>query len=64
MGIDANDYVFEFGTNTMFSLNMTVEKTFKVLWDGSISLFKDCMLANTNNKSFVSHLLDMRQRTS
>lgn len=34
-----------------------------MLWDGSISFFKDAVLASSTNKQLVQRLLDFRART-
>jgi len=38
-------------------------RSFKVFWDGSLTLFKDAVLASESNKVFVSTLLDHRKAT-
>lgn len=51
--IEHDEYVFEFGDQTVDVLCQEMEKSFKMLWDGSISIMKDTILASKNNKIFV-----------
>jgi len=53
----------EFGEKTMVMLEQAIDNSFKLFWDGSISLFKQCVLASQNNKRFVQHLQDARTKT-
>ena len=41
----------------------SLEHSFKVFWDGSISLFKDTVFSSSNNKDFLNRLLDVRMKT-
>jgi hypothetical protein len=44
----------------MAELNQLLSNSFKVFWDGSISLYKDTVSSSTNNKEFLNKLLDIR----
>ena len=48
----------------MRDLTETINCSFKVLWDGSVSLFKDSILAASNNKDLVSTLLTLREQSA
>jgi len=39
---------------------LLLKTSFKVFWDGSISLYKDTAFSSTNNKEFLNKLLDVR----
>ena len=47
----------------MFEISNALEHSFKVFWDGSISLYKDTVFSSSNNKDFLNKLLDVRCKT-
>lgn len=47
----------------MASLQKALKTTFKIFWDGSISLFQETAFSSTNNKDFLTTLLDVRTNT-
>lgn len=58
-----NEYTLQFGPNTMNEIQGALEHSFKVFWDGSISLYKDTVYSSSNNKEFMYKLLDVRMKT-
>ena len=62
--IHEDEYVLEFGHLTRTQIQREIEASFKLFWDGSISPFKDAVLASETNKIVVSKLLDLRLRTA
>jgi hypothetical protein len=48
----------------MRSLKQAVNQSFKLFWDGSISMFQDTVLSSQNNKEILNTLLEMRTRTN
>ena len=47
----------------MLEISEALEHSFKVFWDGSISLYKDAVSSSSNNKDFLNKLLDVRCKT-
>merc|ERR1719266_235064 len=47
----------------MNELRQLLAHSFKVFWDGSISLYKDTVCSSTNNKEFLNKLLDVRMHS-
>ena len=58
-----SEFVLQYGPQTMEELQHLVGHSFKVFWDGSISLYKDTVMSSTNNKEFLNKLLDVRMHT-
>jgi len=56
--------VLAYGPKTMRSLKQAVNQSFKLFWDGSISMFQDTVLSSQNNKEILNTLLEMRTRTN
>ena len=56
----ADDFLLQYGPQTMAELGHLIGHSFKVFWDGSISLYKDTVSSSTNNKEFLNKLLDTR----
>jgi len=61
--LDSGEYLLQFGPETMSELLHYVSHSFKLFWDGSISLHKDTALSSTNNKDFLNKLLDVRMHS-
>lgn len=61
--IQEDEYALEYGEATTQNMVRELEESFKFLWDGSISFFKDAVLASQTNKHLVQSLLDFRTRT-
>ena len=59
----AEDMVLQYGPETMSELSHLLKHSFKVFWDGSISLYKDTVHSSTNNKEFLNSLLDVRMHS-
>ena len=57
------EFVLEFGPKTIHLLIEAVNCSYKLFWDGSISMFKDTSHSASNNKSFLLRLLEMRLAT-
>ena len=55
-----DEVVLQYGPETMSELVSLLKQSFKVFWDGSISLYKDTVSSSTNNKDFLNKLLDVR----
>ena len=58
-----NEFTLQYGPNTMYEISNALEHSFKVFWDGSISLYKDTVFSSSNNKDFLNKLLDVRCKT-
>lgn len=56
----ADEVVIQYGPETIKELHKLLKSSFKVFWDGSISLYKDTVHSSTNNKEFLNKLLDVR----
>jgi len=58
--LNSAEILLQFGPETMNDLLRLIGSSFKMFWDGSISLYKDTSLSSTNNKEFLNKLLDVR----
>lgn len=58
-----NEFALQYGPSTMSEIVQALDSSFKVFWDGSISLYKDTVFSSSNNKDFLNKLLDMRTKT-
>jgi len=58
-----NEFALQYGPSTMAEITQALDGSFKVFWDGSISLYKDTVFSSSNNKDFLNKLLDMRTKT-
>lgn len=58
-----DEVVLQYGPETMTELASLLKQSFKVFWDGSISLYKDTVSSSTNNKDFLNKLLDVRMHS-
>ena len=58
-----DELILQYGPETMSELAYLISHSFKVFWDGSISLFKDTVHSSTNNKEFLNKLLDIRMHS-
>lgn len=47
----------------MQMLYNAIDKSFKLLWDGSLSVFRETAKSSSTNKTFLLHLLEMRENT-
>lgn len=61
--MNTEDFVLQYGETTMSELGHLLKNSFKVFWDGSVSLYKDTAFSSTNNKDFLNHLLDIRMHS-
>ena len=61
--MNPDEYLLQYGPETMAELNHLLGQSFKVFWDGSISLYKDTAFSSTNNKEFLNKLLDVRMHS-
>ena len=48
----------------MRNLKQAVNYSFKLFWDGSVSMFQDTVLSSQNNKEVLNTLLDMRTKSN
>jgi hypothetical protein len=55
-----DEHLLQYGPKTLNSLCEAVESSFKIFWDGSISLYQDTAKSSTNNKVFLNALLEVR----
>lgn len=53
-----------YGPKTMRNLKQAVNYSFKLFWDGSVSMFQDTVLSSQNNKEVLNTLLDMRTKSN
>ena len=58
-----NEFALQYGPNTIHEISEALEHSFKVFWDGSISLYKDTVFSSSNNKDFLNRLLDVRMKS-
>ena len=61
--MDSTDYILQFGPKTVDMILCAINESFKLYWDGSISMFKETVHSSTNNKQFLMRLLEMRMAT-
>lgn len=61
--MNPDEFLLQYGPDTMKELSHLISHSFKVFWDGSISLYKDTMSSSTNNKEFLNTLLDTRMQS-
>ena len=61
--MEPDDFILQYGPETMSELGHLINHSFKVFWDGSISLYKDTINSSTNNKEFLNKLLDIRMHS-
>lgn len=61
--MDPDDFILQYGPETVQELGHLLSHSFKVFWDGSISLYKDTIYSSTNNKEFLNKLLDIRMHS-
>ena len=59
----SGEFVLEYGPKTIQMLIEAVNSSFKLFWDGSISMYKDTNHSASNNKKFLLNLLEMRLAT-
>ena len=57
------EFLIQFGPTTLADVVNQISHSFKLFWDGSISLFRDTTLSSTNNKDFLNRLLDVRMHS-
>ena len=62
-GLDSGEYLLQFGPDTLAELLQYVGHSFKIFWDGSISLYNTTVQSSTNNKDFLNKLLDVRMHS-
>ena len=61
--MDPDDFILQYGPETVSELGHLLAHSFKVFWDGSISLYNDTIYSSTNNKEFLNKLLDIRMHS-
>jgi hypothetical protein len=61
--LNPEEYLIQFGPKTLDQLTRAVRTTYKLFWDGSISLYQDTAYSSSNNKEFLNALLEMRTNT-
>ena len=61
--MEPDDFILQYGPETMNELGHLINHSFKVFWDGSVSLYKDTVHSSTNNKEFLNKLLDIRMHS-
>jgi len=55
--------LLQYGPKTLAQLHEAIRHSYKMFWDGSIAMFQETALSSTNNKEFLTELLDMRTNT-
>ena len=50
MQMNTSDYILQFGPKTIDAIMSAVNDSFKIFWDGSISMHKETVHSSTNNK--------------
>lgn len=61
--LNPEEYLLGYGPKTLNALTNAVKTSFKVFWDGSISMYMDTALSSVNNKDFLNALLEIRTDT-
>jgi hypothetical protein len=56
----SDEYLLQYGPKTLAALQQAVRTSFKLFWDGSISMYQETTHSSTNNKDFLSTLLEVR----
>ena len=57
--------IIAFGPKTVYALQEAIKLSFKMFWDGSVSMyFNDTILSCVNNMDVLNTLLDMRTKTN
>lgn len=57
--------IIAFGPKTVYALQEAIKLSFKMFWDGSVSMFfNDTILSCVNNKDVLNTLLEMRTKTN
>jgi 3-phosphoglycerate kinase len=62
--IPEDHYILAYGPKTVKAIQSAIRLSFKLFWDGSISMFKDTVLSSKNNKDVLNELLLMRRKTN
>lgn len=60
MLLSPEESLLQYGPKTLAALHNAIRTSFKLFWDGSISLFQETALSSSNNKEFLNTLLEMR----
>lgn len=63
VSLNTSDFILQYGPETLSQLTYLLNHSFKVFWDGSISLYKDTVHSSSNNKEFLNKLLDLRMHS-
>lgn len=61
--MNTEHYLIQYGPKTMEALYFAINNSFKLLWDGSISMFRETVKSSSTNKNFLLNLLEMREAT-
>ena len=61
--LNPEEYLLGYGPKTLSALKNAIKTSFKVFWDGSISMYMDTALSSANNKDFLNALLEIRTDT-
>jgi 3-phosphoglycerate kinase len=61
--LNPEEFLLQYGPKTLNNLKEAIVTSFKLFWDGSISMYQDTAFSSTNNKEFLTALLDMRTNT-
>ena len=61
--MNPDELFIQYGPDTIQELSHLLSHSFKVFWDGSISLYNDTVHSSTNNKDFLNKLLDVRMHS-
>lgn len=61
--IPEGHFMIMYGPKTVDYICQAINESFKLFWDGSISMYMDTVLSSKNNKDCLNTLLEMRQRT-
>lgn len=62
--IPEGHYVLSYGPKTIGAIQDAIRTSFKLFWDGSVSMFQDTVLSSKNNKDVLNELLLMRRKTN
>ena len=61
--INEDHYVIGYGPKTIEAIMSAVSQSFKLFWDGSVSMFMETALSSSNNKDVLKVLLELRRKT-
>lgn len=56
--------MISYGPKTIGKIKKAINESFKLFWDGSISIYQDTFLSSQSNREILKTLLEMRRKTN